>query len=163
MRCEEVQDLVEALAEGDVGPSAEVDAHLRTCVHCSASLSRARQIDRRLQALPVPVPPPTFTAAVVRRTRSIRWESEQRFDWWFNTAMAIALTIIGVGVWGVMHVTGLTAVTVGTADFLGRSLPALYDRVKPELGLYLTASALVIGALGVWWWLERAGEPRQTA
>jgi anti-sigma factor RsiW len=163
MRCEDVQNLIEGLAEGEITPNADVTAHLQACTRCSTSLSCARQIDHALEALPVASPPPAFTASVVRCTRSVRWESEQRLDWWFNTVMAICLAIIAAGIWGLMHVTGLTAVTLGTADFVGRSLPALYERVKPQLTLYLTAAALVFAALGIWRWLERTGQPRQPA
>lgn len=162
MRCEDVQELVEILAEGEA-PEPHVLAHLQACRRCSASLALARQIHHALDALPVAAPPPAFTSAVVGRARSLRWQSEQRFDWWFNTVTVVSLGIIALGIWGLMNVTGLAAVTVGTADFVGRTLPVLYERVKPQLPLYVPAATLVAGGLAIWWWLERAGRPPRTA
>ena len=154
--CQRVLDLVEALAEGDA-PDPQVSTHLRECIRCAAALARARQIQHALEALPVPPPPPAFTSRVVGRTRALRWQSEQRFDWWFNAATVAALAIIALGIWGLLNVTGLAAVTIGTADFVGRSVPLLYEQVKPQISAYGLAAILVAGGLAVWWWLERTG------
>lgn len=162
MRCEDVQEQLETLAD-DVSPGAAVSAHLQACRRCSASFTLARQIHGALQAQPVASPPPTFTSAVVARARSHNWQSEQRFDSWFNTMMVASLAVIVLGIWGLLNVTGLTAVTVGTVDFLGRSVPALYEQVRPQMWLYLRASTFVVGGLAIWWWLERSGRPPRTA
>ncbi len=159
MQCGDVQELIETFAEGDA-PSGEASQHLEACSRCAASLARARQIHQALQAVPVPSPRPEFTPAVIALTHSLRWRSEQRFDWWFNAIMAASAAIIALGIWGLMHVTGLNAVAVGTADFITRSVPDLYQRFRPELSLYGTATALLAGGLLVWWWLERGGRPR---
>ena len=119
MRCEDVQDLIDAVAEGPEATPPEMAAHLQACASCSASLSRARQIDRLLSATQALVPPDRFTADVVRRTRTVRWRSEQRFDRWFNAVLVTSFLVIAAGVWGLMNVTGLASVTVGTADFVG--------------------------------------------
>ncbi len=158
--CERVLDVLEGLAEGGAADE-EVSAHVRGCSRCAAALARARQIHRALQALPGPTPPPDFTATVIKRTRSLRWRSEERFDSWFNAVIVACLALVALGVWGLFDVTGLAAVTAGTADFIGRSVPELYAQVKPELPLYLTATGLVAGSLGVWWWLERAGRSQR--
>ncbi len=163
MRCEDVQDLIDALAAGDMTPDVEVTAHLQACTRCSTGLTRARQIDQALRAMPLPQVPDAFTATLLARGRSIRWKSEQRFDWWFNLAMATAFGSIAAGIWALLHLTGLAAVTVGTANFIGRSVPDLFEQAKPEITLYLTATALVAGALGVWWWFERTGNDHQAA
>jgi anti-sigma factor RsiW len=160
--CENVLDVVERLAEGEA-PDRDVSAHLQECRRCAAALALARQIHHALETQPVASPSPGLTSAVVGRTRSLRWQSEQRFDWWFNAATAASLAIIALGIWGLMNVTGLAAVTVGTADFVGRSVPALYEQVKPEISLYLSAAMLVAGGLAIWWWLERGGRPPRTA
>ncbi len=156
MRCEEVQTLIEALAEADGAPEPAVAEHLRGCQRCAGSLSLARRIHHALAETPVPEAPVDFTSAVIRGTHSIRWASEQRFDWWFNAAIAAGLALTVAGIWGLVNLTGLTAIFVGTARFVGASVPPLYDRVRPVLPLYLTAIALVGSALAVWWWLERS-------
>lgn len=162
MNCEDVQAVLESLAEGEA-PGSEVSCHLQACSPCAASLARARQLHDALRTLAVPSPRLDFTAAVVGRTRSLRWQSEQRFDWWFNAIMAASLGSIALGIWGLMNVTGLAAVAVGTVNFLGHSVPALYQQVKPELSLYGTATALVAGGLLIWWWLERSDRPQRIA
>ncbi len=155
MRCDEIQTLIEALAETDGTLTPEVAEHLRGCERCAASLALARRIHGALEAMAAPQPPAGFTSAVIRGAHSIRWASEQRFDWWFNAVIAAALVLIGAGAWGLMDLTGIAAILVGTAHFIGASVPPLYDRVRPVVPLYLTATALVISALAVWWWLER--------
>ncbi len=161
MRCDEVEDRIEGLAAGE-SPAAEVAEHLRGCDRCSAALQRARQIDHALAALPVPEAPASFTPALMRRVRPIRWESEQRFDWWFNLVMAASAAAIAFGVWAAFNLTGLATISTGFVDSVRESVPALYQRVRPEIPLYGAAAALVLGSLGVWWWLERGGRPRQT-
>jgi anti-sigma factor RsiW len=160
--CKELLDVVEAVAEGQA-PDAGIAAHLQTCSRCAAALARARQIHQALETLPTPSAPPAFTAAVVGRTRSLQWQSEQRFDWWFNAATAAALLIVALGIWGLLNVTGLAAVTAGTVDFVRRSVPVVYEQVKPEISVYGLAAMLVAGSLAIWWWLERTGRPQRTA
>ncbi len=160
MQCEDVLELAETLAEGEV-PGPEVSRHLQVCSRCTAAMTRARRIHDALRTLAVPSPAQDFTSTVVGRTRSLRWQSEQRFDWWFNAAMAAGLAIIALGIWGLMHVTGLAAVTTGTVDFVGRSVPELFEQVKPRLALYGTAAGFVVGSLAIWWWLERGGRPQR--
>ncbi len=160
--CEDVLSRVEPLAEGEPADEA-VRAHLRACARCAAALARARQVGEALEALPTLSASAAFTTDVVRLTRSLRWQSEQRFDRWFNAATVAALIVIALGVWGLMNVTGLTAVTVGTADFVGRSLPVLYDQVKPQISRYGLAGMLVAGGLAIWWLLERNARPQRTA
>ena len=162
MLCEDVQGELETLGDGAT-PEPAVSAHLAACRRCSASFALARQIHLALEAQPTASPPPGFVSAVIGRTHSLSWQSEQRFDWWFNAVMAASVAIILLGIWGLMNVTGLAAVTVGTADFVGRSVPALYEQIKPQLRLYLTAATLVAGGLVVWWWLERGGRPQRAA
>src|SRR5512146_2496403 len=109
--CEDVLDRIEALADGDEA-DAQVSRHVQQCARCSAALARARQIHQALEARPVPLPPPAFTARVITHARSINWRSEQRFDWWFNATMAAGLAIVAMGIWTLLNVTGLTAVTI---------------------------------------------------
>ncbi len=158
--CQDVFDVLEALAEGQSADDA-VSAHLRECSRCAVALARARQIDRALESLPVASPPVAFTTTVIGRTRSLQWQSEQRFDWWFNAATVAAMVVIALGIWGLVNATGLMKVTVDTADFVGRSVPAIYEQVKPQLSTYGLAAMLVTAGLAVWWWLERGDRPRQ--
>ena len=162
MRCEDVQDLIESLADGELQPTAEMTAHLQACANCSTALTRARQIDSALPTLPKASPPSAFTQSVLLRTRSIRWQSEQRFDWWFNAVVAASLAVVALGVYGLMNLTGLAAVVLGTAEFVVQSVPSAYRGLQPQLRPYLTAMGLVLGALALWWWVQRASRPRRT-
>jgi hypothetical protein len=40
-------------------------------------------------------------------------------------------------------------------DVFGSGFVALAKRVAPSLPLYVGAAALLVSALGIWWWAER--------
>ena len=68
MTCDEANLAIEAAAVGDP-LEARVEAHLAECRICRGRLALARRIDLALQQRPVPAPPATFTASVMRRLR----------------------------------------------------------------------------------------------
>ena len=160
MFCDEVLDAVEPIAAGELTPDGRVADHLATCPNCAAALSDAKRLDRLLRQRPAPKPPATFTSRTVGRVRRARWRSDQFLDAGFNVAIgAIALGIV-IGVWLVLNRTGLAVVTNDAADLFASGLLAFTRKVAPSVPVYVGATALLLSAIGIWWWAERGGSFR---
>lgn len=155
MFCDEVLEVVEAIAAGDVTPEGRIAEHLASCADCAAALESARRVERMLRERPVPSAPAQFTVRTLGRVRRARWRREQFLDAGFNAAIAIILAGVVVGIWMLAHRSGLAAVSGDAVDLFASGLTAFAHRVGPSLPLYLGATALVAMALGVWWWAER--------
>jgi anti-sigma factor RsiW len=155
MTCEEVLDLVEPIAAGDVAVTDEVRAHLETCPACAAALATARRIEAALAGRPAPEAPARFTASVMSRIRSDRWQAEQQVDRIFNVAIVAALLLI---VGGVLTLANLGAVLDGASRAGGALTIALQQLVRlaaPALGTYFAAFGLLGSAVVMWWWAEQ--------
>jgi len=155
MFCDEALDTVEAIAAGDVIPDGRVASHLATCPNCALALERAHQLETSLRQREVPAAPAQFTSSTLARIRRARWRSDQFLDVGFNLAIGvIAFAVLG-GVWMLLHRTGLASVSGDAVDVFGSGFVALAKRVAPSLPLYAGAAALLVSALGIWWWAER--------
>jgi anti-sigma factor RsiW len=155
MFCDEVLELIEPIAARDVTPDGRVATHLESCPNCAAALADARQLERLLHDRPFPKAPAQFTARTMALLRRQRWRSEQFLDVGFNLALAVvALVVIGL-VWVLLNRSGLVAVSNDALDLVSAGFVALARRVAPSLLLYAGATALLVTALGVWWWAER--------
>jgi anti-sigma factor RsiW len=155
MFCDEALDAIEPIAAGDVTPDGRIAEHLASCPNCAAALTRARQLERSLRARPAPAAPPQFTTRTLARLRRARWRSDQFLDAGFNVAIvAVVVAVVG-GVWMLLHRSGLDAVSNDAVDLFGSGLVAFVRRVAPSLPLYVGAGALLVSALGIWWWAER--------
>ena len=155
MFCDEALDTVEAIAAGDVMPDGRVASHLASCPNCALALERARQLEASLRQREVPAPPAQFTSRTLARVRRARWRSDQFLDMGFNVAIGlIAVAVVG-GVWMLLHRTGLASVSGDAVDVFGSGFVELAKRVAPSLPLYAGAAALLVSALGIWWWAER--------
>ena len=155
MFCDEALDTVEAIAAGEVMPDGRVASHLASCPNCALALERARQLEASLRQREVPAPPAQFTTRTLARVRRARWRSDQFLDVGFNVAIGlIAVAVLG-GVWMLLHRTGLASVSGDAVDVFGSGFVALAKRVAPSLPLYAAAAALLLSALGIWWWAER--------
>ena len=155
MFCDETLDAIEPMTAGDLTPSDRIAEHLASCPRCRAALGAAETLERMLQARPVPRPPQQFTARTMARVRRARWRIEQFLDAGFNVALTFVVLGVMVSVWLLVDRSGLTAVTTDALDVLQRGVVALVRRVAPALPLYAAATAVVLGALGLWWWAER--------
>jgi predicted anti-sigma-YlaC factor YlaD len=155
MFCDEALDAVEAIAAGDLMPEGRVAEHLASCPNCAAALDDARHLERSLQARPVPAAPPQFTARTLARVRRARWRSDQFLDVGFNVAIVALVVALFGGVWMLVHRSGLDVVSSDAVDLMGTGLVGLIRRVAPSLPLYAGAAALLVSALGLWWWAER--------
>ena len=155
MFCDETLDAIEAIAAGELTAEGRVASHLATCRHCAAALDSARRLDRMLAARPVPRPPQQFTIRTMTRIRRARWRSDQFLDAGFNVAIAlIVIGIMGAG-WLLLDRSGLTVVSGDLIALIESGGVALAQRVAPSVPAYVTAAALVVTALGIWWWAER--------
>ena len=158
MYCDEALDAVEAVAAGDLMPDGRLADHYATCPNCSGALNGARALEQMLQHRPLPKPSPQFTARAMTRVRRARWRSDQVLDVGFNVAVAAGVLAVVTGIWIVLRRSGLFAVgTVGNdaVDVVSRALVTLVQRIGPSLPLYGAATALLVTALGLWWWAER--------
>src|SRR5207247_8781112 len=155
MFCDEVLDVIESIAAGELTPDGRVAAHLTTCPNCAAALASARRVEQMLQARAVPTPPPQFSTRTMALVRRRRWRRDQFLDAGFN----VALLIMGIGVvaagWLALHRSGLIVVSNGTFDALGAGFGLLRQRVASSVPLYVGATLLLASGLGIWWWAER--------
>ena len=154
--CDEVLELVEPIACGDVAVEPRVQSHLASCALCTAALEDARRIDRLLRKRPAPAPAPHFTGRTLTRIRRERWRREQVFDTGFNLALGGLLLAVAAAAWAFAGVLGLDArLGAGAAGALWAEIVSFGRQVAPSLPLYAAAAALIAGALGLWWWAER--------
>ena len=154
MFCDEALDAIEAIAAGELIPEGRVAQHLDSCKNCAAALDSARRLDKMLHARPIPKPPQQFTSRTMARVRRARWRREQFVDAGFN----LALGLIGIGVVGsvvLLMYRGLTAVSPDAMSLVQSGVVSIARRTAPSLPVYGAAIALVLSALGIWWWAER--------
>ena len=155
MFCDEALDSVEAIAAGEVMPDGRVAAHLATCPNCALALERARQVEASLRHRDVPAAPAQFTSRTLARIRRARWRSDQFLDLGFNAAIGALVAAVLVGIWMLLHRSGLASVSGEAVNVFGSGFVSLAKRVAPSLPLYAGAAALLVSALAVWWWAER--------
>jgi predicted anti-sigma-YlaC factor YlaD len=155
MFCDEALDAIEPIAAGELKPEGRVAEHLTSCPNCAAALARARELERMLEARPLPKPPSQFTSRTMTRVRRARWRSDQYLDLGFNLALGLLAFAIVAVVLILMRRTGLGAIGTDIAGIFGSGFVALAQRVSPSVPLYAGASALLVSALAIWWWAER--------
>ena len=155
MFCDEALDVVEAIAAGEVMPDGRVASHLATCPNCALALDRARQLEASLRQREVPPAPAQFTSRTLARIRRARWRSDQFLDAGFNVAIGLVVVAVLGGGWMLVHRSGLAAVSGDAVSVFGSGFVSLARRVAPSLPLYAGAAAVLVSALGIWWWAER--------
>jgi anti-sigma factor RsiW len=155
MFCDEALDTVEAIAAGDLTADGRVAAHLASCPNCALALEDARRLEASLRRRAAPVAPAEFTSRTLARIRRARWRSDQFLDVGFNVAIGLVVVSVLAGVWMLLHRTGLVSVSGDAVNVFGSGFVALARRVAPALPLYVGAAALLVSALGIWWWAER--------
>lgn len=155
MTCRDVLESIEPIVAGEVAPDPAMRAHIESCPHCAAELASARRIEALLASRWAPQAPARFTASVLQRIRRDEWRAEQRVDRLFNVAIVAALVLVAGGVLALFNLGGLLAL-VGSAWDAAASLGTTVARnVAPSLNTYIAAAALLVSALGMWWWADR--------
>ena len=153
--CDEVLDLVEPIATGELTPDLRVAAHLSACPACAAAVDGARRLEQLLQARPVPAPPAQFTSRTMALVRRQRWQNERFLDAGFNVALGLAAVAIAGAALILVNRAGLVSLGDDSVGVLNAGLVSLARRVAPSVPLYAGATALLVTALGIWWWAER--------
>ena len=156
MRCDDLEPLIEAIAEGSYEPSPDERAHLSSCAVCAARVEQARRIEQWLAAREVPQPPPAFTAAVMARIGQEKWRTERVVDLGFNLAIAAGVLIIAMGALGLAWSLGFFTITGDVAALAGAAFSRVEGRVISEVQTVVISAVLLTMALGFWWWAEAA-------
>ena len=152
MTCDDIADLIDPIAAGELAADASVGAHLSTCASCTQALDAARRLERLLRARPAPLAPAHFTSRLMSRIRRASWRREQIVDGVFNSAMIAAALLVAAGLWIAFRHTGLSVVSRDAINLFGSGMIAAAQKVTPSLPLYAGATGLLLVALGVWWW-----------
>lgn len=155
MTCDDVQNAIELIAAGELTPDAATSSHLATCAPCASALEAARRLDALLRQRPIPAPPAQFTARTMAGIRRARWRNEQMIDWGFNAVLALVAVAIAAGIWIVVSRSGFTLVGNDALQLFNAGMRTFAQRVSPSLPIYALATALLVTALGIWWWAER--------
>lgn len=155
MFCDEVLELIEAMAAGDVAADARITTHLNSCAGCAAALADARRVEQLLKDRTAPAAPAQFTTRIMGRIRRDRWRRDQFLDIGFNLAVGVIVVAVLAVFWAVLSQSGFGGLSQDAVNVLGSAAAGLFRRATPSLPLYLAASAIVATALGVWWWAER--------
>jgi anti-sigma factor RsiW len=155
MHCQDLLELIEPIAAGDLVPDEQVRAHLQTCPRCAGALASARRVETLLAAMDVPAAPAAFASAVLQRIRRDKWRSEQNVDRLFNVSIAAAALLLVGGLAALLNVETVLS-------FSGSLLAVLKDSGRdtarsavPTVFTYVAALGLLASALGMWWWAER--------
>ena len=158
MRCEDLEPVIEAIADGSHQPDAGQAAHLASCAQCPARLASARAVEDLLRMRAVDVPPATFTATVMTRVGQERWQAERVIDLGFNLAMAAGVLVILAGAAGLAWSLGMVTVTIDF-DTVWQALGSdVTGRVLTQVQTVIMAAGLLTTALVLWWWAEAASD-----
>ncbi len=153
MRCEDVDDLIEAVADGET-LADEAEAHLTGCPRCRARVELARALDRLLLVREVPAPPEGFTAQVMRRVSHERWRVEQVVDVGFNLAMVAGILVVLGGTSGLLWSMGWVSIDLAALSRVTTAAAPWTSRLVGEAQMMGLAALLLSFALGLWWWME---------
>ena len=153
MTCDQLDELIEAIAEGE-RPPAEAEAHMATCPRCTASVALAHALDRTLEARELPAAPPGFTARVMQQVGQERWRTEQIVDVGFNIAITLGVGLIIVGGLALAYSFGWLTVDRPTIEALGAAVQPWLSRLADDLRTVVLAALLLTSALALWWWVE---------
>ena len=156
MHCDDLELLIEAIADGSHEMSAGEAAHVASCAVCAARLERARAIESLLAIREVVAPPPSFTIAVMQRVGQERWKAERAIDLGFNLAMAAGVLVILAGAAGLLMSLGMLTITVDVAAIWEALRTETGSRVLSQVQTIAMSAVLLTMALVLWWWAETA-------
>src|SRR5438876_429136 len=110
MFCDEILELIEPMAAGELEADERITGHLTSCARCASALEAARRVDRLLRERPIARPELQFTSRTLARIRRDRWRREQLVDAGFNAAVVLATCAVLAAIWVMLHRAGLDAV-----------------------------------------------------
>jgi hypothetical protein len=156
VRCDELEPLIEAIADGTLEPAPEDRAHLSSCAACAARLAHAQSIEQWLTSRETPRPPPSFTALVMARIGHEKWKTERVFDIGFNLAIAAGVLVILAGGAGLAWSLGFFTIDIDVIALVNAATSQVEGRVINQLQTVAIAAVVLTMALVLWWWAETA-------
>jgi anti-sigma factor RsiW len=156
VRCDELEPLIEAIADGTFEPAPEDRAHLSSCAACAARLAHAQSIEQWLTSREIPRPPASFTASVMARIGHEKWKTERVFDIGFNLAIAAGVLVILAGGAGLAWSLGFFTIDVDVIALVNAATSQVEGRVINQLQTVAIAAVVLTMALVLWWWAETA-------
>ena len=158
MRCDDLEPLIEAIADDSLPLSAEDAAHVASCAICAARIDRAQSIEGLLSLREIAQPPAAFTQAVMARVVQDRWKAERAIDLGFNLAIAAGILVIVTAGAGLAWSLGMLSVTIDL-DAIVRALDAgATGRLLSQVQTVAMSAVLLTMALFLWWWAEAASD-----
>ena len=158
MRCDDLNAVMEAIADGSHQLSADDAAHLASCDVCASRIARARAIDAFLAMREMESPSPAFTADVMARITHEQWRAERFIDLGFNLAMAAGVLIIVAGAAGLAWSLGFLSITIDLDAIVAALDTPVTGRVLSQVQTIVMAAGLLTMALVLWWWAETAAD-----
>jgi hypothetical protein len=155
VQCNEVLELIEAIAAGDRPLDEPIRLHVETCPRCASALASAQRIESVLRAVEVPAVPETFTPAVLQRIRRDRWRSEQQVDRLFNLAMVAGVIVVLAAIAAMMNVDTVLAVIESSWALARDNTREAVKAYAPTFATYVAAAGLLASAVVMWSWAER--------
>ena len=156
MRCDDLEPVIEAIADDSLQLSAEDAAHVATCATCAQRIERARSIEGLLSMREVAQPQAAFTQAVMTRVVQDRWKAERAIDLGFNLAIAAGVLVIVVAGAGLAWSLGVLSVTIDVETILQALDAGATGRLLSQVQTVAMSAVLLTMALVLWWWAEAA-------
>jgi hypothetical protein len=156
--CDDLEPLIEAIADGSHVPAAEDAAHVASCARCGAAVERARSIENFLAMREVASPSASFTATVMTHVGREKWQTERVIDLGFNLAMAAGVAVILAGAAGLAWSLGFLTITIDTDTIVQLLNREAAGRVLSQVQTIAMSAVLLTMALVLWWWAEAARE-----
>jgi len=155
VRCDDLEPLIEGIADGSLPMSADDEAHVASCAICSRRIERARSIEGLLAMRDVAQPPAAFTQTVMARVVQERWKAERAIDLGFNLAIAAGILVIVAAGTGLLWSLGMLSITIDV-DAIVRALDSSgTGRLLSQVQTIAMSAVLLTMALVLWWWAER--------
>ena len=154
MHCDDLDLLIEPIADGTIAPTVAQQAHLDSCAACAARLEQARDIERWLGARESDQPSASFTAAVMARVGRDQWQTERVVDIGFNLAILSGIAIILVAGAGLAWSLGLYSISLDVGTLARAASSEIEGGVINQLQTIAIAAVLLTTTLVVWYWAE---------
>jgi anti-sigma factor RsiW len=154
MECDNLDPLIESIADGNWEPDAAARAHLASCANCAARLEHARRIESFFAYRETVQPPPSFTGAVMSGVVNQRWQTERVVDIGFNLAIAAGLAVVLASGFGAAWSLGLLTTSIDFETLAGLLGSEMTSRILSQAQTVVLGAALLTTALVLWWWAE---------